>query len=97
VGKGLFERIMNVIVQSKVARERLAEVQAITTKLLLAKVKSGKGDKMIGKQFQNLKNGLVIPVLTPEEIPQAINLGGGDQVVQLQNTIGEMRQLTSDI
>lgn len=97
VGKGLFERIMNVIVQSKVARERLAEVQAITTKLLLAKVKSGKGDKMIGKQFQNLKNGLIIPVLTPEEIPQAINLGGGDQVVQLQNTIGEMRQLTSDI
>lgn len=96
-GRGLFERIMNVIIQSKVARERLEEVQAITSKLLFAKVKSGKGDKVVGKQYQNLKTGLMIPVLDEKEIPKVIELGGSKQIIELQNKINEMRGLTADI
>lgn len=96
-GIGVFEKTMNVIIQNKVARERYNEVEAITTKLLLAKVVDGKGDKVQNKQIQNLKTGLVIPMSTSDHIPVPIELGGQKQLADLGAKILEMRNLTKDM
>lgn len=93
-GRGVFEKIMNVIVQNKIARERYNEVEAITTKLLMAKVVDGKGDKVQNKQSQNLKTGLIIPVTSSDNIPQPINMGGQAQLNELNAKISETRELT---
>lgn len=93
-GRGIFEKIMNVIVQNKVARERYNEVEAITTKLLMAKVVDGKNDKVQNKQAHQLKTGLIIPVTNADNIPVPINMGGQAQLNELNAKISETRELT---
>jgi len=86
-GRGIFEKIMNIIIQNKVARERYNDVEAITSKLLYAKVVDGKNDKVQNKQVQNLKTGLIIPVSSPDNVPVPVNAGGQTQLVELSNKI----------
>lgn len=92
-GRGIFEKIMNVVIQNKVARERYNDVEAIVTKLLMAKVVDGKNDKVQNKQTQNLKTGLIIPVSSADNIPQPINVGGTNQLIELSNKINSTSQL----
>lgn len=92
-GRGIFEKIMNVIIQNKVARERYNEVEAIASKLLYAKVVDGKNDKIQNKQVQNLKNGLVIPVSSADNVPQPVGTGGQAQLSELLSKISQTREL----
>jgi len=92
-GRGVFEKIMNVVVQNKVARERYNEVEAIASKLVLAKKVDGKNDKVQNKQIQNLKTGLIIPVTDLENIPQAVRIDGQAQLNELMTKIGQTKEL----
>lgn len=88
-GRGMFEKIMNIIIQNKKAREWIYDIQEITSKLTYAKVKDGKNDKVVNKQIQKLKTGLVIPVTSPDNIPVPIESGGHNQLVELNNKVAE--------
>lgn len=96
-GRGMFEKVLNIIVQSNVARKRIEAIQEITSNLVFAKIKDGDGDKIVNRKFQNLKTGLVIPVTSIDHIPQKIDLGGEKQLVELQNKVVSMRETIDSI
>ena len=95
-GRGIFEKIMNVIVQNKVARRRLNAIQEITSNLIYAKIKE-KNDKIVNKNLQSISVGKIIPVTSVDNIPKPVDLGGQKQVVELQNKIVEMQNLTKSM
>lgn len=95
-GRGMLEKIFNIIVSNKLAQKRLDEVMDITTKLLLEKVVSGDKDKIANRQVTNFKTGTFIPVKETGSI-NAINLGGGEQVNQLALLMGGLNDSMNQI
>ena len=96
-GRGMFEKIINVIIQNKVARERLEDVQDITSKLIYGKVADNENDKVVNKQLQALETGMILPIASPDNMIQPVNMGGGQQIVELTNKIQESRELVTKI
>jgi hypothetical protein len=87
----MFEKIMNVIIQNKIARRRLAKIQDITSNLVFAKVTDGKNDKVKNKNVTDLETGLMFEVSSPDKIPTPVNLGGQKQIVELTNAIQQSK------
>lgn len=85
LGVGFNERIFNKLVQSKVNRERLDKVLAIASKLAFQKQIDNERDNMVGKDFVDLEDGVILGHKGNPLSP--LNTDGAKQVTLLRNEI----------
>lgn len=99
LGIGCNERIFNKLVQSKINRERMDKVMEISSKLVFQKQIDNEKDNLVGKDFINIKDGVILAYkgnklepLNTDGIKQANLIN--QQLGEIINTIGTSLNMT---
>ena len=95
LGRGALEKIFNVIVQSKVNRERMDKVMDVVTNLLYQKQVDGEKDINVGKQTKKFKHSSIIGHKGNKI--EKIDLGGEKQITFITHQLAELTQKSSSL